>query len=74
MTPELLNSIGLVLDIIGALIMFFNSQKVSYATLIHNTDITRKLQKKAKLKNRLANSGALFLVVGFSLQLLSNWL
>ena len=67
-----LTNIGLTLDIIGALLIFFDSPKVDYQTIIYNRHEKKPLKKKANRKNRLAKSGALILFFGFALQLLDN--
>jgi hypothetical protein len=66
-----LNIAGLCINIIGALLIFFNTPLINYKTYLYNKSEEDGLNKKAKRKNDLARLGALLLVVGFALQLAS---
>lgn len=68
-----LNSIGLFLDILGALLIFFNSPEKTHVTLIHSDEETNRLERKAKRQVNYTKIGALILTFGFVLQLISNW-
>ncbi len=67
-----LNNIGLVMDIAGALLMFFGTEKASYEVYIYNKGETERLEKKAYIKNLLIKTGALLLFFGFLLQIFGN--
>lgn len=67
-----MNSFGLILDLIGAMFIFLNSPKISYAVILRSDEETIQLEKKARSRVRMTKIGALLLVIGFSLQLFSN--
>jgi len=67
-----LNNIGLILDIIGALMIFLDSPKVSFETRFYRRKEQDGLNKKAKRINNLAKIGALILFIGFLLQFIYN--
>lgn len=67
---SLLTNTGLILGIIGGLMIFFSSPKVSYATILYSREESKKLGKKANRKNNLAKFGALILFIAFLLQLI----
>ena len=78
MTATILNSAGLVFDIIGALLIWKNglppeiSRDGTSNLVCQQTDESEK--KKAKKMDTLSKIGALALAAGFGLQLLSNFL
>ena len=72
-TPELINSIGLGLDILGAALIFFNSPKPSHSTVIYQNDELERLARKDNRKHNLAKAGLFILIMGFILQLISNF-
>jgi hypothetical protein len=43
-----LANIGLIIDITGALLIFFNSPLITYRTIIYMQEEKEKLEKKAK--------------------------
>ena len=67
---SLLTNTGLILGIIGALMIFFSSPKVSYSITIHKDEEYKNLSEKANHKNKLAKFGALILFIGFLFQLI----
>jgi hypothetical protein len=76
-TANLLNSVGLVLDIVGAVLLWryglpeaLSRSGAIYMILEQNDPAEAA---KAKWYDRLANWGMLLLVVGFALQLASNF-
>lgn len=73
-TSLMINSIGLIIDIIGAAIMFFNSQKVEYGSSFISNQRLQELSLKAKKKNKNASIGILLLLIGFILQLFAAWI
>ena len=65
-----LANIGLILDIIGALLIFISSPKVTFSTYFYNQDELKKLGDKARRINKTAKIGAFILFIGFLLQLI----
>lgn len=72
--PLVINSIGLFLDVVGALLMFYNSQPVNFVVRLNNRERNNELMKIAKRMNKRIKLGAFLLFLGFTLQLISNWL
>lgn len=70
---QILNNTGLCIDIIGVVLIFFNSPKITYNTYIYNDQELKELNKKASRKYRYARIGLLLLVIGFGMQLASNF-
>jgi hypothetical protein len=76
-TSALVNSIGLVFDIVGAVLLWRYGlpEPISRTGAVHlileQTDDTEKA--KAKRYDRIARWGIALLIVGFALQLLSNF-
>lgn len=70
----IINSVGLLFDIAGALLMYFNAQPVSYQTYLYRREELKLLASKAKKKNQRMKLGAILLFTGFMLQLLASWL
>ena len=71
---NLINSIGLVTDIIGALLMFYYSPITTFYTHIYNFGEEEKLKEKANKINKYVKIGAYLLFTGFTLQLISNFI
>lgn len=67
-------SIGLILDIIGVIIMYMNSPKVTYDNVVHNHSEYEELNRKARAKHRNTKLGLAILAVGFSLQFVAIYL
>jgi hypothetical protein len=67
-----LSNIGLIIDITGAMLMFFGAEKVSYTVIIHPNEEYKRLAKEAACKNRMVKLGAVLLFIGFALQLAAN--
>lgn len=67
-----LNLVGLCIDIVGALLMFFNSPRITYKTHLYKKEEEEKLEKKAKRMHRRTQMGALLLVIGFLFQIAGN--
>lgn len=76
MTPACINDIGLILDIVGAVLLF----KFGLPAQIDRTGsvhiITEEVDhdevRKGKLYDRWGKIGLVLLMVGFALQLISN--
>lgn len=73
-TSQILNSSGLIIDIIGIIIMFRNSPKVSFSNILYNYDESIELEKIAFKKNRNTKIGLGIIAFGFTLQLVSNFI
>lgn len=71
---KIVNSCGLIIDLFRAILLFLNSPKISFDTYLYNESEEAELQKKANKKHILAKSGIGLLIIGFALQLLSNFL
>jgi len=69
-----INSIGLLLDIAGALLMYYNAQPINYSTYVYRDEELKVLALKAKKKNKRIKLGAILLFIGFMLQLFASWL
>jgi hypothetical protein len=69
-TATLVNSTGLVIDIIGALMIFLNSPKLEATAFIGATSDDPVVNRR----NRIAKYGMGIIMIGFLLQLLSNFL
>jgi hypothetical protein len=69
-----LTNFGLLLDMGGALLIFFNTPEMQYGVTPYLIEELKYLDKKAKKQRRLARTGALLLFLGFALQLAANFL
>jgi len=65
---QVLNISGLALSLIGTVIVFIYSPKISSVLLIHTVEETNRRAKKDKLKNNLSRLGLLLIVIGVVLQ------
>jgi hypothetical protein len=77
MTPEVVNSIGLLLDIVGVvLIWIFGLGKSLYVLNSEGKPIEVGLgnPKSRVLYVSLDRLGLLVLIIGFTLQIISNWI
>lgn len=72
MLSTVINCAGLVVDITGAALVFFNSPPVSYTTYLFNKEEGQQMQKKANKRNTNAKYGFVLLALGFILQLIGN--
>jgi hypothetical protein len=68
----LVNSAGLIIDIIGALMIFLNSPKLEAMSWIG--EYSEKEFKETNRKNKFARWGMIVISVGFTLQLISNFI
>ena len=76
---EIINSLGLALDIVGVVLIFryglpeeVNRTGASYFT--NSPDPESEDAKKAKRYDKLSRFGLILLVAGFTLQIISNWI
>lgn len=65
----ILSITGLSIDIIGAMLIFFNSPKMSYGIFMYNKEELEYLNKKASKMHRRTQIGAILLAIGFILQI-----
>ena len=68
---KLIGASGLILDIIGAVLIFFNSPQISHEVYIYNQEETDRLEKKARRNHLMTKIGLVLLIIGFVLQLLA---
>lgn len=64
-----LNIMGLVMNIVGAFVMYKNSQPVTFETFIYCSGNSEKRKRKAKRMNRNERFGLILLVIGIVFQL-----
>jgi len=69
-TATLVNSAGLVIDIIGASMIFIYSPKLQHTAFIGE----RGDYEPTERKNKIAKRGMGLILLGFILQLISNFL
>jgi hypothetical protein len=72
-SPRAINSIGLIFDIIGILILFTMDFKI-IGLGGHNLYVGGPAEGEVKKEKRKAYLGLGFIVIGFVLQLISNFL
>jgi hypothetical protein len=70
----LVNSIGLVFDVLGAILIYKNTPKVSFDNFLYDTEVYEKMRITARKMNKRVRVGTLFLFTGFLIQLISNWI
>jgi len=68
----ILNSIGLILDIVGAILVFLNSPEFTYGNYTYFQKEMEALENKARKKRNLSRSGMALIAFGFAFQLVSN--
>jgi len=76
-TSHVINSLGLGLDIAGVVLIFFfglPSRIIKQGVLLLEGDITEKDKMKNKVIKRWAKTGMACLLLGFILQVISNFL
>ncbi len=66
------NIIGLIIDIAGAILIFFNSPEFTHHTYIYSDEEETNLNKKEIAIRRRARIGMGMLIIGFVFQLLGN--
>jgi hypothetical protein len=68
-TATIINSTGLVIDIIGALMIFLNSPKLEATAYIGETGD----EPRTNRRNKIARYGMGVIMIGFFLQLIANF-
>ena len=76
--PTLINSLGLLLDIVGVIILWKYGLPESLSREGHISIVTEQIDEtekaKAALYDRWSKFGLFFLITGFVFQLISNFL
>ena len=76
MTPSIVNDLGLIIDIAGALLLFKYGLPADIDRNGHTYRITSEIDhdevRKGQLYDRRGKAGLVMLVIGFALQLISN--
>ena len=76
--PEVVNSAGLALDILGVILLFFFglpsrvSEGPPYLSLGEDPDSTKQRKKQRKQYERVSWFALVLLILGFALQMVSN--
>lgn len=70
---EVINSIGLILDIIGASIMFLNTPKITHQVHLYANAEQRALKAADERTNKTMERGYKLLFLGFTIQFISNF-
>lgn len=71
---KIINSTGLILDIIGIIILFVPDYKAVDKNIFAIKPIGGEGPEVYKAKKRMSTMGIALIVLGFILQLVSNWL
>ena len=77
LSPEIINTVGLAFDIVGVILLFFYGlpEPISKTGAGHLTwGENEEEATKWRLYKTRSCWGLALLIIGFSLQLLSNWL
>ena len=73
-TSTIINIIGLSFDIIGVVLLFFyEPPKDSHALLLESAPSKDDREKIRKTKRKFSVIGLVLLIIGFSLQIISNF-
>lgn len=67
-----IGTVGLCLDIFGALIMFYNTPKVNSRLYVYTQKENETFRKRDIKKNRNLKRGIFLIIIGFCLQLLQS--
>ena len=79
MDAKILGTIGLVLDIIGAILVAFEVVKVYRGQIVSNLIYgnlkpAEKFKEYENKKHRMMKIGLCFLIVGFLMQIIAIWI
>lgn len=74
LTYKIINSIGLLMDIIGVLLVFLNSPIMQSVTYISSPEQNEVMRKRDRRKNISAKVGLTLIVLGFVVQISSNFI
>jgi hypothetical protein len=74
-SSTLINIIGLAFDIIGVVLLFFYElpKPENGALLLESAPPKIEREKTRKIKRRFSVIGLIFLIIGFSFQIISNF-
>lgn len=71
---KIVNSIGLMFDIIGIIILFVHDHKNEGKNIFETLPIGGEGPEIYRAKKRISRTGMVLIIVGFILQLISDWL
>lgn len=71
---NIFNLTGLIINMVGAYLMYRNAPPVNSQTFLYRREETEGLIKKDKQKNKMSRYGMLMLFVGFLFQLIAFFL
>jgi hypothetical protein len=71
---QVVNALGLFIDICGAYLMFSNTPKVTSQTYVYNQSEMTELRRRDQVKNKRIRLGMILLAIGFTLQLAGMFL
>ncbi len=73
-TYKIVNSLGLILDIIGVLLVFIHSPILQSVTYMYSIERNEEFRKTDKKKNNRAKLGLILIIIGFLIQISSNFI
>ncbi len=71
---NIFNLIGLVINMVGAYLMYRNAPPVNSQTFLYKREEMQQIVKRDKQKNKMSRYGMLMLFVGFLFQLIAFFL
>ena len=71
---NILNMAGLVINMIGAFMMYHYAPKIDSATWLYQREELAQIKKRDAVKNKMARRGMLLLFVGFIFQIAAFFL
>ena len=71
---NIFNIIGLIINMVGAYLMYRNAPPVNSQTFLYRDEEMQKIIKRDKFKNKMSRNGMLLLFIGFLVQLVAFFL
>jgi len=71
---NIFNLIGLIINMVGAYLMYRNAPPVNSQTVLYRDEEMQKIIKRDKFKNKMSRNGMLLLFIGFLVQLVAFFL
>jgi len=71
---NIFNLIGLIINMVGAYLMYRNAPPVNSQTFLYRDEEMQKIIKRDKFKNKMSRNGMLLLFIGFLVQLVAFFL
>ena len=71
---NIFNLTGLVINMVGAYLMYRNAPPVNSQTFLYRDEEMKEKIKKDKHKNKMSHNGMLLLFIGFLFQLIAFFL